>query len=284
MAWHGLAWLGLAWLRDPSPEGLPLCLRLVREMHARLLRGGRGQAKDPGEFRRSQNWLGGTRPGNAVYVPPPVKEMHVCLNELEAFIQDDTASLPPLIKAGLMHVQFETIHPFLDGNGRLGRLLVALFLVDQQVLREPLLYLSLYLKTHRADYYRLLQEVRERGTWEAWLEFFLDGVAQTANNAYDSALRIVTLFRTDRDRLRASGGRTSSALRIHDLMQAQPFLTAPQVVQRTGLSMPTVNTSLELLEREGIVHEITGKRRGRVYAYSAFLQILGEGTDAGPPA
>jgi Fic family protein len=154
--------------------------------------------------------------------------------------------------------------------------------VDQKVLREPLLYLSLYLKTYRADYYRLLQEVRQRGTWEAWLEFFLEGVAQTANNAHDSALRIVTLFRADRDRLTIAGDRTNSTLRIHDLLQTYPFVNAAQIVQRTGLSMPTVNSSLVVLQREGIIHELTGKRRGRAYAYTAFLRILDEGTDAVP--
>jgi len=275
---------GLGRLRDPSPKGLPLCLRLVREMHARLLRTGRGETKDPGEFRRSQNWVGGTRPGNAAYVPPPIDEMADCLRDLETFMQDDTVALPPLVKAGLLHVQFESIHPFLDGNGRLGRLLVALFLVDRKVLREPLLYLSLYLKTHRADYYRLLQEVRERGTWETWLEFFLEGVAQTANNAHDSALRIVALFRTDRERLAAAGDRTNSVLRIHDVLQTQPFANAAQVVERTGLSMPTVNSSLEVLERHGIVQELTGRRRGRAYGYTAFLHILDEGTGPTAPA
>lgn len=270
---------GLERMRDASPRGLPLCLRLIREMHARLLRNGRGQAKEPGEFRRSQNWLGGARPGHAVYVPPPVDAMTDCLSNFETFLQDETTSIPPLIKAGLLHVQFESIHPFLDGNGRLGRLLVALYLVDRKVLREPLLYLSLYLKTHRSEYYRLLQEVRERGTWETWLEFFLDGVAQTANNAHDSALRIVTLFKTDRDRIAKLGDRTSSVLRLHDFLQARPFVTATQAAKQTGLSMPTVNSSLEILEREGVIQELTGKRRGRVYAYSAFLEILDEGTD-----
>lgn len=269
---------GLDRMRDPSPQGLPLCLRLLREMHGLLLQDGRGSAKDPGAFRRSQNWLGGTRPGNAIYVPPPVQEMHTCLNELEKFLHEDN-SLPPLIKAGLLHVQFESIHPFLDGNGRLGRLLIALFLVEQQVLREPLLYLSLYLKTHRTDYYRLLQEVRQRGTWEAWLEFFLTGVAATANNAHDSALRIVALFSADRARIIAAGEQANSMLRVHELLQNQPFVNAAQVCDKTGLSMPTVNSALAGLEKLGLVHEVTGKRRGRVYAYEAFLRIIDEGTD-----
>lgn len=269
---------GLERMRDPSPQGLPLCLRLLREMHGLLLKDGRGSGKDPGAFRRSQNWLGGTRPGNAIYVPPPQQEMQICLGELEKFLHEDN-TLPPLIKAGLLHVQFESIHPFLDGNGRLGRLLIALFLVEQLVLREPLLYLSLYLKTHRTDYYRLLQEVRQRGTWEAWLEFFLTGVAATANNAHDSVMRIVTLFSEDRTRITAVGEQANSMLRVHALLQNQPFVNATQVVDKTGLSMPTVNTAMAGLERLGLVREVTGKKRGRVYAYEAFLRIIDEGTN-----
>ena len=190
---------GLERMRDETPDGLPLCLRLLREMHAILLRSGRGETKDPGEFRRSQNWLGGTRPGNALYVPPPVIEMNRCLGDLEAFLHNDQ-TLPPLIKAGLLHVQFETIHPFLDGNGRLGRLLIALFLVEKNVLKEPLLYLSLYLKTHRADYYRLLQEVRQRGAWEAWLEFFF---ARCCRNSQQCARKRHTHCDAVRQRPRA---------------------------------------------------------------------------------
>ena len=268
---------GLERLRDP--KGLPLCLRLLREMHARLLRSGRGEAKNPGEFRRSQNWLGGTRPGNAEFVPPPVNEMDACLNDLECFLQDDSRHIPPLMKAGMLHVQFETIHPFLDGNGRLGRLLIALFLVDKDVLREPLLYLSLYLKTHRQTYYRLLQDVRLKGDWETWLEFFLIGVAETANNAYDSAMRIVALFRNDRERISAAGDQTNSMLRIHELLQTHPFVNAAQAQRKTGLSAPTVNKAFEALESLGVVREVTGKQRGRVFACGAFLDILDEGTD-----
>ncbi|PKO34979.1 MAG: cell filamentation protein Fic [Betaproteobacteria bacterium HGW-Betaproteobacteria-7] len=267
---------GLERLRDP--QGLPLCLRLLREMHARLLQKGRGENKDPGEFRRSQNWLGGTRPGNAQFVPPPVNEMNVCLNDLERFLQDDSRPMPPLIKAALLHVQFETIHPFLDGNGRLGRLLIALFLVDKGVLREPLLYLSLYLKSRREDYYRLLQEVRLKGDWETWMEFFLDGVAATANNAFESAMDIVALFRSDRERIAATGDQTNSMLRIHELMQTHPFLNAAQAQRKTGLSAPTVNKAFEALEGLGVVREVTGKQRGRVFAYGAFLDILDAGT------
>ncbi len=257
---------------------LPLSLRLIREMHARLLQSGRGGTKNPGEFRRSQNWIGGTRPDNALFVPPPPGELDACLDAFERFMHENESQLPALIKAGLLHVQFETIHPFLDGNGRIGRLLVTLYLCIHDVPRKPLLYLSLYLKTHRADYYRLLQEVRERGAWEAWLEFFLDGVAETANQAFDAATRIVDLFKRDRERITADSERAGSALRLHELLQHNPYATANSLVARTGLTAPTVNAALADLERLGIVAEVTGRRRGRVFGYRAYLDILNEGT------
>lgn len=263
-------------------ENLPLSLRLIREMHERLLQSGRGAAKSPGEFRRSQNWIGGTRPGNALFVPPPITELDACLTALERFMHEEGSRLPALIKAGLLHVQFETIHPFLDGNGRIGRLLVTLYLCVNGGLRKPLLYLSLYLKTNRADYYRLLQEVRERGAWEAWLEFFLTGVADTANQAFDAATRIVKLFKEDRERITGSSERAGSALRLHDLFQQSPYLTATQLVQRTGLSAPTVNAALADLQRLEVVEEVTGRRRGRVFGYRRYLAILSEGTDPLP--
>ena len=263
-------------------EQLPLSLRLIREMHARLLQSGRGMTENPGEFRRSQNWIGGTRPGNALFVPPPPTELDDCLDALERFMHEDQSRLPAVIKAGLLHVQFETIHPFLDGNGRIGRLLVTLYLCVHGVLRKPLLYLSLYLKTHRADYYRLLQEVRERGAWEAWLEFFLDGIAETANQAFDAATRIADLFKRDRERITAESDRAGSALRVHELFQQNPFLTANLLVERTGLTAPTINAALADLERLRIIEEVTGRRRGRVFCYSGYLAILSEGTEALP--
>jgi Fic family protein len=263
-------------------ETLPMSLRLIREMHGKLLDSGRGGTKDPGEFRRSQNWIGGTRPGNALFVPPPVTEMAGCLDAFERFMHDDQSRLPALIKAGLLHVQFETIHPFLDGNGRIGRLLVTLYLCMKGVLRKPLLYLSLYLKSHRREYYRLLQEVREHGNWEAWLEFFLTGVADTANQAFEAATQIVDLFKEDRERITMESDRAGSALRIHELFQQNPFHTANQIVQVTGLSAPTVNAALADLERLGIVEEVTGRKRGRVFSYRRYLAILGEGTDPLP--
>ncbi|MCD1636623.1 Fic family protein [Martelella mediterranea] len=258
-------------------EKLPISLRLIREMHGRLLNSGRGAAQNPGEFRTSQNWIGGTRPGNAMFVPPPPNEVMSCLGDWERFVHANMPGIPPLIKAGLLHVQFETIHPFLDGNGRLGRLLITLFLCAEGVLRQPLLYLSLYFKTHRADYYRLLQEVRERGAWEPWLEFFLDGIAETANQAFDTANRIANLLAADRERILAEADRTASVLQVHDLMRTRPFLTAAVAVEQTALTMPTVNAALGQLQSLGLVNEITGRKRGRVFAYSAYLDILSDG-------
>jgi len=257
-------------------KSLPLSLRLVREMHQRLMQGGRGETQSPGEFRRSQNWIGGTRPGNAVYVPPPIDELPGCLDAFEKFIHAPGPQLPPLLKAGLLHVQFESIHPFLDGNGRLGRLLITLYLCSQDVLHQPLLYLSLYFKRHRQTYYRLLQEVRERGNWETWLEFFLDGVTETAQGAFATATRIVDLFARDRDRI-ATAGRAGSLLRVYDRLQKSPFLTALKAVELTSLSMPTVNVAFQELQSLGIVDEITGQGRGRVWRYKAYVELLNEG-------
>jgi Fic family protein len=259
-------------------EDLPLSLRLIREMHARLMDGNRGGDKNPGEFRRSQNWIGGSRPGNAMFVPPPISELDDCLSDFEAFIHDEASGLPPLLKAGLLHVQFETLHPFLDGNGRIGRLLITLYLCSKGSLRAPLLYLSLFLKSNRTEYYRLLQNVRETGAWEDWLAFYLTGVEQTANQAFDAATRIVELFKADRDRIMGDSDRAGSSLRVHEWMQSNPFVSSNLLVERIGLSSPTVNAALAELERLGIVSEVTGKRRNRVFSYTTFLDILGEGT------
>ena len=252
----------------------PLSLRLIKEMHSILLDSGRGAGMTPGEFRTTQNWIGGTRPGNAVYVPPPPHLLMPSLDQFEKFIHAETPSIPPLIKAGLLHVQFESIHPFLDGNGRLGRLLVTLFLCAKGVMHEPLLYLSLYFKFHRADYYRLLQEVRERGAWETWLEFFLTGVTETANEAFDSATKIADLFAKDRERITAAGERTGSTLQVHEALKTSPFANAATMVVKAGLTMPTVNGALEQLLKLDIVEEVTGKRRGRVFSYRSYLKIL----------
>jgi len=257
---------------------LPLSLRLIREMHARLLQSGRGEAQTPGEFRRSQNWVGGTRPGNALFVPPPPDEMLECLDAFERFIHEEQSRLPVLVKAGLLHVQFETIHPFLDGNGRIGRLLVTLYLCAKGVLSQPLLYLSLYLKTHRAEYYRLLQSVRTEGAWEEWLVFFLDGVASTANQAAAAATRIAALFQKDREYIEMVSNRPGSALRVYDLFQKNPYLTVKQIITETVISAPTVSAILAELESFEIINEITGRKWGRVFSYPRYLDIINEGT------
>lgn len=259
-------------------EGFPLSLRLIREMHEKLLTSGRGSGKQPGEFRTSQNWIGGTRPGNAIFVPPPPENVIACLGDLEKFLHDRT-TYPVLIRAALAHVQFETIHPFLDGNGRLGRLLITLMLCEEHTLSEPILYLSLYLKKNRARYYELLQLVREKGDWETWLEFFLDGVAETAEQGTDTARRMLALFSKDKEKISSLGRATASALRVHGELQRAPLLSVPLMAKRLKLSQPTVQKSLDHLTNLGIVQEITGKRRSRLYQYVKYLKILDEGTE-----
>ena len=263
-------------------DGFPLSLRLLREMHEILLKSGRGASKQPGEFRRSQNWIGGTRPGNALFVPPPPHRLDECLGEFEKFLHTDDQSMPPLIRAGLAHVQFETIHPFLDGNGRLGRLLITLMLCNTGALREPILYLSLFFKSRRDDYYRLLQEVRQAGGWEAWMEFFLTGVAETAEQAADTARELMALFDADRLTIRKLGRAATSALRVHDLIQKRPMVTIRSASKELHLSVPTVGKALELMASAGIVRETTGKLRGRLFAYSKYLALLDKGTEPLP--
>jgi Fic family protein len=267
---------GLARLR----EGFPLSNRLIREIHAVLLSRGRGSGKDPGEFRRSQNWIGGTRPGTAAFVPPPHTAVPDCMTALEHFLHADDDGLPVLVRAGLAHVQFETIHPFLDGNGRVGRLLVTFLLCHAALLREPLLYLSLYLKQHRATYYDLLDLVRRTGDWETWLAFFLEGVRQTAERAVSTAQRLAEMFRTDRARIEPSGRRVGSALRVHEALKARPILSLPEICRSTGLSFPAASSAMELLYGLGIVRELTGKRRDRLFVYDRYLASLNEEGEA----
>jgi Fic family protein len=259
--------------------GFPLSLRLIREIHAILLRGGRGTNKTPGEFRRSQNWIGGSRPGNAAFVPPPPERMMECLDRFEHFLHDEKHKLPVLVQAGLIHVQFETIHPFLDGNGRLGRLLITLFLCAKGVLREPLLYLSLYFKTHRQRYYDLLQRVRTEGVWEEWIDFFLEGTETTARQAADTAVQILHLFETDRKKIRATGRKAASSLAVHEYLQAHPLTKIGPAAKDLKLSIPTVTSALETLTKLKIAKESTGKRRDRLFAYPRYLHILSEGTE-----
>jgi Fic family protein len=259
-------------------EGFPLSNRLIREIHARLLASGRGAGKNPGEFRHSQNWIGGTRPGNAHFVPPPPQELEPCMAALEGFLHDPAAP-GALVKAALAHVQFETIHPFLDGNGRVGRLLIALVLHHEDVLRQPLLYLSLYFKQHRAEYYRLLDAVRTSGDWEAWLDFFLEGVEQTATGAVDTAHRLLALFDADAARLRALGRTAANALRLFDVLRERPVASVNLLAERAGVSFATAARLIEALVELGIVREITGRKRQRVFAYQAYLDILNEGAE-----
>ena len=261
-------------------ENFPLSNRLIRELHGILLSPGRGASKDPGEFRRSQNWIGGTRPGNAFFVPPPHLAVPDCMSDLERFLHAEDDGLPTLVRAGLAHVQFETIHPFLDGNGRVGRLLITLLLCEAGVLSQPLLYLSVYFKRHREMYYELLGRVRRTGDWEAWLDFFLQGVQETAENAAATARRLTERFTADRERIAAKGRRAGSALRVHEALQERPLLSISAVCRRTGLSFPTVSAAMKLLEEVGLVREITGFTRNRVYAYSEYLRILNEGVEA----
>ena len=263
-------------------NGFPLSNRLLREMHARLLSSGRGKAMMPGEFRRSQNWIGGSRPGNAAFVPPPPHHVQACMAELERFVHAEDDGLPVLVKAGLAHLQFETIHPFLDGNGRLGRLLITLMLCDAGLLREPLLYLSLYFKRNRSAYYRLLNDTRHTGDWEAWLEFFLEGVREVAEGAVAMARSASDTIREDRSRIGGMGRRAGSALRVHQSLVERPVGDIRHLVRRTGLSAPTVASVLRALEELDMVREVTGRQRGRIFAYERYLAVLREGTEDPP--
>ncbi|QOL19714.1 Fic family protein [Candidatus Bodocaedibacter vickermanii] len=260
-------------------KSFPLSLRLIREIHGKLMDNARGGQKQPGEFRTSQNWIGGSRPGNARFVPPSPETLMVCLDKFEKFLHDDTVKLPTLIKAALAHVQFETIHPFLDGNGRLGRLLITFMLYVDGTLKEPLLYLSLYFKANREAYYKHLQAVRETGDWESWIAFFLNGVIDTANQATDAAQRIIKLFNSDQAHIGASGQSTAAALRIYSYFQHHPLSNTATIKKITKLSTPTVMRGLSTLESLGIINETTGKARHKVFAYKHYLDILSQGTE-----
>ena len=260
-------------------EKLPISCRLIKEIHGILMAKGRGSDKGPGQFRRSQNWIGGTRPGNAMYVPPPTNKVIDCMSDLEKFIHEENSGLPLLIKVALVHVQFESIHPFLDGNGRVGRLLITFMLCAQQALKEPTLYLSLYFKRHRKQYYHLLQVVREEGDWESWLQFFLTGVKETADLAYQTASRIVELIETDREKLEKLGRPATSALRVFQYLQTHPVISVPVAVKALELTAPTIRKSIGHLEQKNILREVSGRRRDRRYVYEQYLNILSEGTE-----
>lgn len=266
-------------LRRMRQDNFPLSLRLMREMHAILLREGCGAGKDPGEFRRSQNWIGGGRPGNARFVPPPPEEVMACLGALEKYLHDDPEPTSLLIKAALAHVQFETIHPFLDGNGRMGRLLITLLLCGEGALSEPLLYLSLYFKAHRAAYYDWLQRVRETGDWEGWLGFFLTGVEETSEGATETARRILELFSSDRSRIAQGGKSSATDLRLHEYMQKKPIFTVAQAMRVLEMTAPTIAAAIARLTKLELVRETTGRKRDRVFSYAPYLAILSEGAE-----
>lgn len=257
--------------------GLPICSRLFKDTHKVLLTKGRGSNKAPGEYRRTQNWIGGTRPGNAVYVPPPHTEVIGLAGDLEKFLNEKQSGLPALVKIALAHVQFETIHPFLDGNGRIGRLLIPLYLCAEGILSEPMLYLSLFFKTHRKLYYELLQTVRTEGDWERWLLFFLEGVELTANQAAQVATVAVKLFERDQKKVETLGRATASALRVHRLLQKKPVMTIASAARDLKMSFPTASAALLRMKKLGMVQEISGRRRNRTFVYAKYLNLLNEG-------
>jgi Fic family protein len=257
---------------------LPLSLRLIREMHRTLMNDGRGAMHAPGEFRRTQNWIGGTRPGNARYVPPPPHEMLAALDNFEKFLHDQYGPISPIVKAGLAHAQFETIHPFLDGNGRIGRLLISLLLVVDGVLAEPFLYLSLYFREHRAEYYDALQRVRTHGDWEGWLRFYVTGVEAVARQSARTALDLFALFDEDRKRVQSLGRAAGTALLVYDLLRDRVIVSIPHASRELGITWPTAKSALQRLESIGIAREISGRRRDRIYSYGKQLEILDRGT------
>ncbi len=257
---------------------LPLSLRLIREIHASLMNNVRGGDKSPGVFRKTQNWIGGEEPAKARFVPPPPEELTPCLDVFEKFLHDETIQMPSLIRAALAHVQFETIHPFLDGNGRLGRLLISFILYTEGMMSEPLLYLSLYFKTNRQAYYDHLQAVRKTGDWESWIKFFLTGVIETATIAIDTVKETLLVFESDRKKIE-QGGKTAGVLAIYTYLQKQPITSARRVCKATELSHPTVMRSFKVLTDLGIVSETTGRQRNKQFVYTQYLEILNRDTE-----
>ncbi|MDZ7830927.1 MAG: Fic family protein [Desulfobacterales bacterium] len=265
--------------RNRLAGGFPISLRLIREIHRVLLTNRRGSNNEAGEFRRSQNWIGGTRPGNAVFVPPPAEQVLECMGKLELFLHDQPEATPVLLKAALAHLQFETIHPFLDGNGRLGRLLITLLLCEHKVLQEPMLYLSLYFKAHRQYYYELLDGVRLSGDWEAWLDFFAEAIIVTAAQAVETAQLLVNLSNQNRMKISRIGRAASSALAVHHALMKHPIATSGWLVEETGLTPATVNKSLDHLVRIGIVRELTERKRNRLFSYTDYVEVMNRGTE-----
>lgn len=259
-------------LRDP--QGLPISVRLLCEAHRLLLDGVRGVGKQPGELRRSQNWIGGTRPGNAAFVPPPPQQVADLLTDLERFTHHTDSDLPPLTRVALIHAQFETIHPFLDGNGRIGRLLIAALMEHWGLLREPLMYLSGYLRQHQAEYYRRLSAIRSDGDWEGWVSFFLEGVAAASADAERSIIDVASLIAGDRKRLLESPKAGPISYRLFELLPMMPRFSVEHVRQRLNTTFPTASAAVKLLEARGILVELTGQKKNRVYSYQAYVELL----------
>jgi len=259
-----------------SSHGLPISVRLLSEAHRRLLDGVRGAGKQPGEIRRSQNWIGGTRPGNAMFVPPPAEQVGSLLAELERFIHAETSNLPALVRVALVHAQFETIHPYLDGNGRIGRLLIAALLEHWQLLSEPLMYLSGYLKQHQAEYYRRLSAIRTDGDWEGWIRFFLEAVQNAAAKSERDVVALANLVSNDRRRLLTNAKSNALSYRLFELLPTMPRLTVDRVCKVLQTTFPTANMAIKLLEELGILVEVTGQKKGRTFSYVAYIQLLSQ--------
>ena len=259
-------------LRDP--QGLPISVRLLCDAHRFLLDGARGAGKQPGELRRSQNWIGGTRPGNAAFVPPPPEHVPALLADMERFIHDVGTELPPMVRVALIHAQFETIHPFLDGSGRIGRLLIAALFEHLGVLAEPLMYLSGYLKQHQAEYYRRLSAIRTEGDWETWVTFFLEGVAVAAGDAERNIIEVASLVAADRKRLLQSPKAGPANYRLFEMLPMMPRFTIERVRQQLDTSFPTATAAVKVLEDLGIVAEMTGQKKNRSYSYQAYVELL----------
>ncbi|MBL0717097.1 MAG: Fic family protein [Desulfosarcina sp.] len=264
-------------LKRIRSDNFPVSIRLLKEIHKILLSSGRGAHKNPGEFRKSQNWIGGTRPGNAVFVPAPPHKVLECMGNLEKFIHDESYYMPVLFKAAIAHVQFETIHPFLDGNGRAGRLFITLYLCSEKILHEPVLYLSLYLKKYQKEYYDLLQEVRLNGNWEKWIMFFLEGVCETAGWAVETAKAIKKLYDKDSEIISAAGKSAGSLIRTHQHLMKKLIVTPTRIAKELQMSFPTVQRALQRLEQLEIIREITGRKRNKMYAYEKVLAVLERG-------
>ena len=264
------------WVQDQlrDPKGLPISVRLLCEAHRRLLDGARGTGKQPGELRRSQNWIGGTRPGNAVFVPPPPEHVPALLADMERFIHDDASDGPPMVKVALIHAQFETIHPFLDGNGRIGRLLIAALFEHWGLLAEPLMYLSGYLKQHQAEYYRRLSAIRTEGDWEGWVRFFLEGVAEAAADAERNIIAVASLVAADRKRLLNSPKAGPASYRLFEMLPMMPRFTIERVRQELDTTFPTATAAVKVLEDLGIVAEMTGQKKNRTYSYQGYVELL----------